>query len=178
MSRALMVAGTVAAALLSPLLVLEARAQDRPAPLLASVIASTTFDAALGTTSSALPGTATDAAAIPERPALRQLSVEPHRSTLLTSLYATTAMWQVLDVHSTLRVLDSGGAEGNPVLSGFAQNRTAFVAAKAAIAASSIYAASRIGRRNKMAAAAALIGINAAYALVVSHNYALARSMR
>jgi Domain of unknown function (DUF5658) len=183
MSRVLVVAGALFAALLSPSLVLEARAQDRtapqPLPLLATAFAHTTFDSVLGSTTLARGASSvSDAPTAPDRPVLRSIGVESRRSPLLASLYASTAMWQALDVHSTLRILDRGGFEGNPMLAGVTQNKSAFIATKAAIAAGSIYAASRLGRRNKFAAAAALVGIDVAYALVVSHNYALARSLR
>ncbi len=176
MSRVLVAVGAVLVALLSPSLALEARAQDhaaaQPTPLLASAFGNTRleslFDASLAA-SQPVPD---------QRTVLRKASIESHGSTLLASLYASTAMWQALDVHSTFRVLDRGGYEGNPLLAGITENRPAFIATKAAIAAGSIYAASRIGRHNKVAAAAALIGINAAYAVVVSHNYALARGLR
>ena len=184
MSRVLVAAGALFAALLSPSLVVDARAQDRtapqPRPLLATAFAPTTFDGVLGSTTLAreMTSSVTDASTAPDRPMLRSIGVGSRRSPLLASLYASTAMWQALDVHSTLRILDRGGFEGNPMLAGLTQNRSAFIATKAAIAAGSIYAASRLGRHNKFAAVAALVGIDAAYALVVSHNYALARSLR
>src|SRR5262245_32878988 len=46
--------------------------------------------------------------------------------TLMTSLYASTAAMQVLDVHSTLKALDRGAIETNPLMSGLAGNHAAF----------------------------------------------------
>lgn len=100
------------------------------------------------------------------------------RSHSLMPLYVSTAALQVLDIHSTLQVFGAGGGEGNPMLQGVARNEGAFIAAKAAIAAGSLYAVSRIAKRNKVGAAIALLGINGAYALVVAHNYRLAQQMR
>lgn len=100
------------------------------------------------------------------------------RSHSLMPLYVSTAALQVLDVHSTLQVLRQGGGEGNPMLQGLARNEGAFIAAKAAIAAGSLYAASRIAKRNKVGAVIMLLGINSAYAMVVTHNYRLAQQMR
>jgi hypothetical protein len=96
----------------------------------------------------------------------------------LVPLYASTAVVQALDVHSTLQLVRLGGGEGNPMLQGLVQHEGAFIAYKAAIAATTIYAASRIAKHNKLGAALTLVGINAAYALVASHNYSLARQMR
>jgi hypothetical protein len=64
------------------------------------------------------------------------------------------------------------------MLQGLARNEGAFIAAKAAIAAGSLYAASRIAKRNKVGAVIMLLGINSAYAMVVTHNYRLAQQMR
>ena len=100
------------------------------------------------------------------------------RNTRLLPLYASTAMFQALDVHSTLQVLGQGGGEGNPLMRGMVSNKPVFIAAKAAIAASTIYAASRIAKRSKVGAIITLVGLNSAYAFVVSHNYKLAHQMR
>jgi hypothetical protein len=50
----------------------------------------------------------------------------------------------------------------------------AFVAAKSAVAATTIFAAHRLSKNNKAAAIGLLVAINSAYALVVSHNYHVA----
>jgi len=100
------------------------------------------------------------------------------RSRSLMPLYISTAALQVLDIHSTLQVFRAGGGEGNPIFRGLARNEGAFIAAKAAIAAGSLYAASRIAKRNRVGAVIALLGINGAYALVIAHNYRLAQQMR
>jgi hypothetical protein len=99
------------------------------------------------------------------------------RSSVLTSLYVSTAMVHALDVHSTFRVLENGGAEGNPLLSGLVSKRPAFIAFKAAVATSSIMLARQIAKKNKVAAIITLVGIDSAYAMVISHNYQLARQL-
>lgn len=111
--------------------------------------------------------------------------VQPYRridtgrdSALLTSLYVTTAITQALDIHSTLRALDRGGVETNPMLSGLTGNKAAFIAVKGAVAASSIFAARRLAKRNKVAAIATLVAINTAYGLVAHHNYKVAARLR
>ena len=99
-------------------------------------------------------------------------------SAALRSLYASTAIMQGLDVHSTFAVLNRGGGEGNPLMAGLVKNKAAFIGVKAAVAASTIMAARQIGKRNKLAAVVTLVAINSAYALVVQHNYRVARDLK
>ena len=108
--------------------------------------------------------------------------VEPFRaprrgpSPLLSSLYVSTAAMQALDMHSTLQAFRAGAVEGNPLMSGITKNRGAFMATKAAVAASTILAARQIAKRNKVAAVVTMVAINSAYAMIVNHNYKLARA--
>ena len=110
--------------------------------------------------------------------------VQPYRrvetgvSPLLMSLYVSTAVTQALDVHSTLQALGRGGIETNPLLSGLTGNKAAFIAVKSAVAAGSIYAASKLAKRNKVAAIASLVAINVGYGLVAHHNYRVASRLR
>ncbi len=108
---------------------------------------------------------------VPKRPTFSGKSGQ----SLLTSLYATTALMQALDVHSTYRALQAGAVEGNPAMGGLTKHPGAFVATKAAVAAVSIWAASRMAKKNKVAAVITLVAVNSAYAMVVSNNYRLAR---
>ena len=96
-------------------------------------------------------------------------------SNLLKSLYASTAVMQGLDVHSTLKAFSTGAVEGNPIMSGVTKNRAAFIATKAAVAAVTILATRKIAKKNKVAAVITLIAVNSAYAMIVNHNYKLAR---
>jgi hypothetical protein len=116
-------------------------------------------------------------AAPPAQVQFRPALTEPKPSKLLKSLYVTTAAMQALDVHSTFAALNRGGGEANPLMNGLTKNRVAFGAVKAGVAASSIYAAHRLGKHNKVAAIVLLIGINSAYAAVVSHNYRVANQL-
>lgn len=97
-------------------------------------------------------------------------------SALLGSLYVSTAAMQALDMHSTLQAFKAGAVEGNPLMGGITKNRGAFMATKAAVAASTILAARQIAKRNKVAAVVTMVAINSAYAMIVSHNYKLARA--
>jgi hypothetical protein len=93
-------------------------------------------------------------------------------------LYASVAALQALDVHSTLSAFRNGAHEGNPVMSAVTSTTPGFMAVKAGIAAGTILAVRNLAKHNKVAAIAALIGINAGYGFVVSHNYKLAQSLQ
>lgn len=102
----------------------------------------------------------------------------PGPSTLMNSLYISTAAMQALDVHSTLKALNAGGVEGNPLMSSVTGNKAAFIALKAGVAFSTVMAARHMSKRNKVAAALTLVAINSAYAMIVNHNYKVARAGR
>jgi hypothetical protein len=97
---------------------------------------------------------------------------------VLIGLQATTIATQMLDVHSTLKAMDAGAVEGNPMMGSLVKNRAAFVGVKAAIGAGVVYATHRIGQRNKVAAIAVAAAINSAYFMIASHNYKVARSLQ
>jgi hypothetical protein len=113
-----------------------------------------------------------------QAPSLRPRFGERAGTTLMVSLYATTATMQALDVHSTLRALDRGALEANPIMGRLVHNRPAFIATKAAVATGTILVARQVAKRNKIAAAVTLIAINSAYAYVAHHNYKVARQLR
>jgi len=103
----------------------------------------------------------------------RPLTVTPQskRSSVMTTLYVWTAGMQVLDTHSTLTAYQYGLQERNPLLRGLAKNPPAFIAVKAGATAGVLYLADKSARHNKMATIVGLVGINVAYAFIVSHNY-------
>lgn len=97
---------------------------------------------------------------------------------MLGSLYASTAIMQALDVHSTILALDRGAVEANPLMSGITKNKAVFIATKAAVATSMVFAARSMAKRNKVAAVITLVALNSAYAMVVQHNYKVARGLK
>jgi len=106
-------------------------------------------------------------------------SVERSRpSILMTSLYASTAIVQGLDVHSTMRALDAGAVERNPLMSYLTARPKAFVAVKSGTAVGLIYAGRRLAKRSKKQAAIAMIAVNSAYMFVAVHNYRVASRLR
>ena len=94
---------------------------------------------------------------------------------VLVPLYVSAAALQMMDVHSTRRALAVGHSEGNPVMAGIASNTAAFVAVKAATAATTIWVSEKLRKRNRVAAIGLMIAVNAATAAVVAHNYQVAR---
>lgn len=153
----------------------DARAQDRSLSRQDTRLLFMPSDATVPVLTPALTPVFDEApvAAAPERAVF-----DRSRTKRLLPFYASTALLQALDVHSTIQVLNRGGGEGNPVLRGIVSNRPAFIAVKAAVAASTIYAASRIAKRSKVGAVVALVALNTVYAMVASHNYKLAHQMR
>ncbi|MEO8481886.1 MAG: DUF5658 family protein [Acidobacteriota bacterium] len=100
------------------------------------------------------------------------------RSSLMTALYASTFTMQALDVHSTLKAFGAGAREANPLMANVTKNKLAFVALKAGIATSTVLAAHSMSRTNKIGAVMTLVAINSAYAMIVDHNYRVARNLR
>jgi hypothetical protein len=89
----------------------------------------------------------------------------------LTSAYGSLVLLQTLDAHSTLRALDSGLVEANPVMRWIVSRGPALVAAKSAAAAGTVFFAEQIRKRSPRAAMLFITLINAAYTAVVIHNY-------
>jgi hypothetical protein len=111
----------------------------------------------------------------------REVLPTPGRSwstSLLVALQATTLATQALDVHSTLKALDAGAVEANPVMSGVVKNKAALIGVKAAMGAGLMYATHRMAKRNKVAAIVTAAAVNSAYLFVAHHNYKLASSLR
>lgn len=121
-------------------------------------------------------------AAAPIEDLRERFGIAPYRpsrpSSTLKSLYVATALTQALDVHSTLLALGRGANEVNPLLGGLAHRKAAFIALKAGATVSTIMAARNLSRRNRVAAIAALVAINSAYAVVIDHNYRVAKRLR
>ena len=90
------------------------------------------------------------------------------------AMYAAYGVLQALDAHSTLRALDSRGAEGNPFVRPFASSPARLISFKAASTVGVLYLAERLRKKNQIAAVALLIGVNSLQAFVVAHNYRVA----
>ena len=100
------------------------------------------------------------------------------RPKLLPPLYAVTVLTQVLDAHSTMTALGRGGREMNPLMQGVASNRGALLAVKMGAAAGTVFVAEKLWRRNRVAAIALMVAVNAATAGIAAHNYSVASGLR
>jgi hypothetical protein len=100
------------------------------------------------------------------------------RPAVLPALYVSTVVTQALDAHSTMKALGQGATEANPLMEGVAGNSGALLALKVGAAAGAIFVAERTWRRNRVAAIATLVIVNAVTAAVAVHNYSVASSLR
>jgi hypothetical protein len=94
---------------------------------------------------------------------------------LRLALYATYGTFQALDVHSTLKALDNGGVEGNPLVRTVVGSPAGLIAVKAASTAGFVYVVERLRKKNRTAAFVLAIGVTSLQAYVVAHNYSIAR---
>ena len=89
----------------------------------------------------------------------------------MTSLYSSFIALQALDAHSTIRALDRGARETNPVIAPFADNTAALIALKAGTAVGVVYMTERVRRHNRVASIVIMAAANSAYATIVARNY-------
>ena len=93
----------------------------------------------------------------------------PERPAALVPLYVSFATLQALDTASTMRALNRGGSEANPLVAPVVGSPAAFVG-KAAASALAIVASERLWKDHRTLAIATMIGMNVGYSLVVAHN--------
>jgi hypothetical protein len=105
----------------------------------------------------------------------RLLKPQARPRSVLVPLYASFAALQALDAHSTLRALDAGAAEANPIVGGLAHKPIALLAVKAGLTASTIYLVEKVRVRSRGAAIALMAVLNSAYVTIVAHNYRVPR---
>ena len=96
----------------------------------------------------------------------------PSRS--LTGLGVSFGVLEALDVYATVRGVNNGYAEANPLLRGSASHPFALATLKSLSAASTILLTRRLARRHRPAALVMMTAVNAAYATIVAHNMRLA----
>ena len=94
------------------------------------------------------------------------------------ALIISFAAFQALDAHSTFKALDAGAREANPAIAGLADNRAAMMAVKAGTAVAGALFLEKMGKRHPKRAIIAGALMNSVYALVVTHNYRVARAQR
>lgn len=99
-------------------------------------------------------------------------------SGVLRALYITTPVVQAIDGISTLKVIQLGGKELNPMMAPFVSSPGVFAATRAALAFGQIYMAHELAKRNRFLAIGALAGLNVAYAMIAVHNYRVADTLQ
>src|SRR5262245_43958588 len=92
--------------------------------------------------------------------------------------YSTTFVVQMYDAHTTMRAINAGARERNPLLSPFSSEPRTIVALALVRATAIDLALRSIAQRNKWAAVVAGAGINSAYLMVAAHNNRVANAMR
>src|SRR6187401_1439355 len=100
----------------------------------------------------------------------------PGRKRLLLTLEATFIGLQALDTASTLRALDRGLVEGNPVMRGLTNNPGAFIAMKSATTVSIVLLARKMTGRHHLANILLMSALDGAYSFIVARNLALTAS--
>lgn len=160
MSRRLFISFALTVLGFAPWTARDARAQERLAPVNLSAAVENAVSA--------------PAVAAPEQFAFPIAPAQTRTSPMMKSLYVSTALMQGLDVHSTLKALDNGAIEANPLMTGVTKNKAAFIAMKAGIAAGTIFAAHKASKKNRAAAIISLVAINSVYAMVINNNYKVA----
>ena len=98
-------------------------------------------------------------------------TVELRRPRALPPLYISFAALQALDVHATLRGFGEGGAEANPAMKPLMGQPAAFIAAKVAATAATLYISERLWRRHRVGAVVLMLAVNGAYGVIVASNY-------
>jgi hypothetical protein len=99
----------------------------------------------------------------------------PQRPAALVPLYISFAVLQGLDGRLTLRAIENGAVEANPLMKGVADNAAGMAAVKAAAGAGVIFVSERMWKHNKVAAVLFMTATNSAMAWVVQHNHGVAR---
>ena len=99
----------------------------------------------------------------------------PQRLGVMLPLYASFAGLQMLDAHSTMRALENGGAERNPLHGDLAQQPAALFALKAGVTASTILLTEKLRPKHRVGAIVLMAALDSFYAMVVVHNYRATR---
>jgi hypothetical protein len=97
---------------------------------------------------------------------------EQKRPSLLVPLYASQAVLNGLDVHSTMTALRAGNVEGNPVMRGLTPKQ--MLGMKAASSASTILITEKLWRRHRAAAVGLMVASNVSLAVIAARNYRIA----
>lgn len=138
------------------------------------IVATLVFVFGTGSWASAQEFDASPAAVTTEIQAEPRVELKLERPRALMPLYAMQLALNGLDVHSTMRALEAGHREGNPLFK--AGSAKKMIGAKVASSALSIYLAEKLWKKNRIAAVVMMASVNAGMMAVVANNYRLANT--
>jgi hypothetical protein len=107
------------------------------------------------------------------------IRVEPppaKRPMLLPALYVSLGAVQAWDVYSTSAALKAGAIERNPLVAPVVGNSAGMIGLKLATAATTVFFAERLWKKNRVAAVVMMAGINGATAAIAMRNIRNART--
>jgi hypothetical protein len=107
------------------------------------------------------------------------IRVEPppaKRPMILPALYVSLGAVQAWDVYSTSAALKAGAIERNPLVAPIAGNSGGMIALKLGTAATTVFFAERLWKKNRVAAIVMMAGINGATAAIAMRNIRNART--
>jgi Domain of unknown function (DUF5658) len=107
------------------------------------------------------------------------IRVEPppaRRPMILPALYVSLGAVQAWDVYSTSSALKAGATERNPLVAPIAGNSAGMVALKVGTAATTVFFAERLWKKNRIGAIVMMAGINGATAAIAMRNIRNARA--
>jgi hypothetical protein len=134
------------------------------------------------------PSPSLDVAPLPATVFLQEGSAQPpaaapgrearaaSRPAPLLPLYISFSAIEALEIDSTLRALGHGAHEANPILRHAAESAATLTATKAAAFVGIVYLSEKLWKRNRRAAVATMIVLNASYGALVLHNYSVRRT--
>ena len=97
---------------------------------------------------------------------------------MLRGIYAGTFAVHAFDAHTSLRAIEAGAKEVDPLMRPLVSHPTLLVVANLARAAAVDVGLYSIARRHKIVAIAAGLAVNSAYLMIAEHNHRVARTMR
>lgn len=98
------------------------------------------------------------------------------RPMILPALYVSLGAVQAWDVYSTSAALKAGAIERNPLVAPIAGNSGGMIALKLGTAATTVFFAERLWKKNRVAAVVMMAGINGATAAIAMRNIRNART--
>jgi hypothetical protein len=98
-------------------------------------------------------------------------AVRPPDRVATAAMYGGFVTLQALDAHSTLRAIDAGLTEANPLMRWATDHPVAFVSMKAGATMATLLVSEKIRKKHPKRALIFMAAINATYAFVVAHNY-------